>query len=100
MRSDLDTLRAIRNRYAPKSRAEAKAEGNLVRLLIDDRAVLLDMVERYRRRFLDIAEIAGADTSGLDHPDQLAHPAIDELAVEEVTRLRESYDEALREAKP
>lgn len=96
--SDLATLHAIRLHVDEWRRlTEAHPSECLCASPAKDRAVLLEMVERYRRRFLDIATAAGEDTSGLDNPDQLVTPPIEEMALEAVQDLADRYDECLRE---
>lgn len=46
---------------------------------------------------LEIARIAGADLSGIEHAGQLAYPPLIEYVTAEVRALRESYDECLKE---
>lgn len=54
-------------------------------------------IARLRRGLLDVMTESGADTSGIDHPDQLVYPDIVEAALAEVRRLRLDYEACLRE---
>ena len=98
--SDLEQLRSIRLRAKEWRQlvTDHPRPDYLCAAPADDRAALLEMVERYRRRFLDIAAAAGEDTSGLDNPDQLVTPPIEEMALEAVQDLADRYDECLRES--
>jgi hypothetical protein len=51
----------------------------------------------YKEYFLKIIEASGGDVSGIDRPDQIAFPPIEQLALAEVNELRVSYEEALKE---
>lgn len=64
-----------------------------------ERETKRETLRRYRDTFLRIATECGDDTSGIEHPDQLAFPDISELALEAVMTLREDYRAALDETE-
>lgn len=52
-------------------------------------------IARYKEYFLKIATAAGADTSNIDHPDQITFPPIEEYALKEVEELKSCYEEMI-----
>jgi hypothetical protein len=53
------------------------------------------IIVRYKEYFLKIITASGGDTSGVDRPDQIAFPPIEELALREVEELHKSYTDFL-----
>jgi hypothetical protein len=53
------------------------------------------VIAHYKEYFLKIATASGADTSGIDRPDQIAFPPIEEYALKEVEELKSCYEEMI-----
>lgn len=70
---------------APERMAAALAEAGYTIVRSDD--------------LLEIAGIAGADLSDIDHAGQLVHPPLLDYVATEVRALRQSYDECLKECE-
>lgn len=61
---------------------------------------LLDEVARLRQGLWDVATLTGFDTDGDETPDHMTYPDIVDLALREVERLREDYDNATERRGP